>query len=126
MSNVSQQLSALTQAIEKLIATPVAPIAPIAPVAPVLPIIQTNTGDHDLLTKLDSKVDQIQLDVTMLKNQGNLYVTQEQHKEVVRQSADHETRLRLTEKSITQIATWGTAGIVVVGILETLFLKFVR
>ena len=60
MSKQDTQLEKLTNAIEKLIANPV---------APVLPLAQTNTSDHDLLTKLDTKVDQIQLDVTELKKQ---------------------------------------------------------
>ena len=73
--------------------------------APVLPIVQPNTGDHDLLTKLDTKVDQIQLDVNTLKNLGNNYVTQLQYKEVVDIAGDHETRVRFLERN-----TWKLIG----------------
>jgi len=91
MTKQDTQLEKLTNAIEKLIANPVLPVAPVAPVAPVLPIVQSNTGDHDLLTKLDTKVDQIQLDVTELKKQGTVYVTQTDHAEVVRVQRLHDT-----------------------------------
>ena len=40
--------------------TTVAPVLPVAPVAPVAPI---NSGDHDLLQRIDTKVDRVILDV---------------------------------------------------------------
>src|ERR1035437_7975300 len=76
------ELKRLTEAIERLIATPVAPIvpvAPVAPVAPVLPIVQTNSGDHDILTEFraESKVEFKNINAALIKLQesnGN-YVT---------------------------------------------------
>lgn len=106
------QIQKLTESIEKLLANPVAPvlpIAPVAPIAPIAPIVQVNSGDHDLLTKLDTKVDQIQIDVSTLKNQGLVYVTQTEHAEVCKEQADHETRLRVTESFINTLMgkIWG-------------------
>ena len=114
------KLDSLLKAMEK-IAIPIPAIPAIPTIPPVLP-----SPDHDLLTKLDTKVDQIQTDVTTLKNQGNMYVTQDQHRELTKSVSDHETRLRLTEKSITQIMTWGAVGIIVLGVIETLILRYVK
>jgi hypothetical protein len=115
----TKQLKKLTDAIEKLIANPVLPVAPVAPVAPVLPIVQTNTGDHDLLQRLDTKVDLIQSDITELKKQNTVYVNQTEHNEVVKIQVDHEQRIRNLETSNTRILTWGSMAIIAVGILET-------
>ena len=116
----NKQLQKLTEAIELLLTRKVEPVAPVAPVAPVLPIVQTNTGDHDLLQRLDTKVDLIQLDITELKKQNSGYVNQTEHNEVVKIEIDHEQRIRNLETSNTRILTWGSMAIVAVGILETL------
>ena len=58
-SRIDRDFKELTNAIERLLAREVAPVAPIAPIAPVLPIaplLQTNTGDHDLLLRLEENV----------------------------------------------------------------------
>jgi hypothetical protein len=88
-----------------------------------LPSLQ-ETNDHNLLIKLDTKVDQIQADVTTLKNQGTLYVTQADHKAVCEIQQDHESRLRKDETNITRILTWGSAGIVILAIVEFIINKF--
>ena len=123
MPNINEQLLTLTQAIEKLINKQVASVAPVAPVLPLAPV---NTGDHDLLTKLDTKVDQIQLDVSVLKNQGSQFITLPQHQELATEINDHENRIRVIEKAITQILTWGVIGMIALGVVETLILRYVK
>src|ERR1035437_5007879 len=123
-SNTDKRLQDLTNAIERLVSREVAPIAPVAPVLPVLPIAPQNHQDHDLLTKLDTKVDQIQNDVTALKNRDTIYVTKVEHIEVVRIQADHETRTRILETATTRIMTWGTMAIIFLGIAEFLVQKY--
>lgn len=91
------EIKRLSDLIEKLVSKEVLPVAPVAPIAPVLPIVPQNPLDHDLLTKLDAKVDQIQVDVTSLKNQTSFYVNRTEHLEVVRVQSDHETRTRSLE-----------------------------
>lgn len=96
MAKQDTQLKKLTKSIERLIATPVAPIAPIAPIAPVLPIppIISHIEDNTVIIKmtvLETKVDQIQSDVTDLKKQNTTYVTQPAHDEVVRVQRVHDT-----------------------------------
>jgi hypothetical protein len=97
MSKTDLKLDNLTKAIEKLIAKEVAPIAPIAPIAPVAPVLPIHTGDHDLLTKLDTKVDQIQLDVNELKKQNSIYVTTTDQAEVVRIQRIHDDEIKSLE-----------------------------
>lgn len=46
----------------------VAPIAPVAPVAPVLPVAPINSGDHDLLQRIDTKVDRVIVDVANINS----------------------------------------------------------
>lgn len=75
--------------------------------------------DHDLLIKLDTKVDQIQLDVTTLKNQETLYVNQTEHKVVCDKQGDHEIRLRVIER-------YGSIAIGVLFVIEFLFKYFIK
>jgi hypothetical protein len=89
MSKQDTQLKELTEAIHKLLEREVAPVAPVAPVLPLAPI--QNSGDHDLIVILDTKLTQIQLDVTELKKQNTVYVNQTDHAEVVRVQRVHDT-----------------------------------
>ena len=120
MSKTDQKIEELTNMIEKLVNKPAPVVAPIAPIAPLAPVLQNYSGDHDLLTKLDTKVDQIQSDVLELRKDRNIYVNQAEHNEIVKQCGDHEKRLRTLESSVTRILTWGSIAIVLVGILETI------
>jgi len=54
-------------------------------------------NDHDLLIKLDTKVDQIQTDITELKKDKDIYITLSDHQELVKVSTDHETRIKVLE-----------------------------
>jgi hypothetical protein len=67
----SKQLLALTLAIEKLVATPVAPVmpvAPVAPVAPVLPIVPTNSVDDIKVAVLENQMKVINNSVEKLSD----------------------------------------------------------
>ncbi len=109
MADTNAQLKKLTEAIEKLVAKEVLPVAPVAPVLPIAPIAPTNSLDHDLLQRLDTKVDQIQSDVTALKNQGSQYVNQTEHREVCKAQEDHEKRIRNLEKYV-----WLAMGAIII------------
>lgn len=105
----SEKINRLIELMEKVAerpSAPIAPIAPIAPVAPVLPIIPPNPDDHNLLIRLDTKVDALKADIAVLSDGTTVKIN------------DHESRIRANEKSITQIMTWGSALIVVIGIAE--------
>ncbi len=118
MPKQSQQLKldALTKAIEKLIANPIAPVLPVAPVAPVLPIVQPNTGDHDLLMRLEE----------------NVTLNFKQVKDAIKELSDGTSKRIgdlevLTDKhsnDLIMIKTWGTAGLLILGIAQFLISKF--
>ena len=95
--------------------------------ATALNVAKTAIGnDHDLLQRLDTKVDQIQSDVTDLKKDKNNSVDQKEHFEVVKCVNDHETRIRSNEKSITKIMTFGTIAVVLIGIIEFFINLYIR
>lgn len=118
------KLDHLISLMEKIaIPIPAIPAIPSIPAIPPIPAIVTS-GDHDLLTRLDTKVDQIQADVTVLKNQDRQNITQEQHQELCTKTTDHEMRIRSNESNITKIMTWGSAGIILIGIIEFALNKY--
>ncbi len=80
--------------------------------------------DHDILIELRTKMDDMRSSVeNLLRAQGN-FATKEDLKEHLKQSADHETRLRLLEKGITQVMTWGAAALVAMGVAQFLISKY--
>lgn len=115
--NLENKIDSLIRAMERT--TQPIPVAPVA--SPVV-----HTGDHDLLTKLDTKVDQIQSDVTDLKKQNAYYVTQDMHNDVVKLQADHEARIRILETAVTRVMTYGAAGLIILGIAQFLIGKFIN
>ena len=134
MTKQDSQLQKLTEAIEKLVANPVAPIAPvlpIAPIAPIAPLVVTNSGDHDLLTKLDERFTGLdkKFDAMSVKLDTK-YTTTEEHKVVTDIQIDHETRIRAGEVFQNNVTgrIWGigvVAGLVtsVLGVLLEHYLK---
>lgn len=117
MTNKDQQLDRLTQAIERLIAIPPIPaipaipaILPIPPIPAIPPIVVSE--DHNLLIKLDAKVDGLKDDIKLLSDGTTTTVN------------DHERRIRDGEKNITQIRTYGTALVFLIGIVEFLIIRF--
>jgi hypothetical protein len=66
---------------------------------------------------------EVKADVKEMKKN---YINQEQHKVLCDSNTDHETRIRGNETNITRIMTWGSALVVVIGILEFVINKFVK
>lgn len=71
-----------------------------------------NTNDHDLLIELRTEMRGLRNDVK--ENNLNFGTT----------IKDHETRIRGLESSVTKILTWGTIGMVVLGVVEFFISKF--
>jgi len=96
-NSTNKKLDALTSAIERLVenkaivgltgATGAAGAVGAAGVS-------ASPADHDLIVKLDTKVDQIQADVTELKQAKNTYVTQPEHSEVLKLTVDLDKRTK--------------------------------
>lgn len=59
-----------------------------------------------------------------LKGLSGQYVTNADFIEHLKVDADHENRIRRNETSITQVTTYGTAGVIALGILQFLVNKF--
>jgi hypothetical protein len=114
--DLEHKLERLMDAINR-IAAPI-PAIPTIPQIPAIPAIASNIDDNRL-TRVEVKIDQIQSDISDLKKQGTIYVTQTEHQELIKVCNDHETRIRLNETNITRVLTWGSVGILLVGILET-------
>lgn len=103
---LAREFSRLTAIIEKM-TPPIPAIPPIPPILPIPAIPQIIlSDDHNLLIKLDTKVDALKDDIKMLSDGTSTKIN------------DHETRLRANEASITKILTWGTASIVILGVAE--------
>ena len=96
--------------------------------------------DHDLLVILDTKMEGLKDDIAVLSNMTSARIgVLERDKldakdaypkvykeQVEREMADHETRIRDTEKGVTRILTWGSALVMLVGIVELAFNRLWR
>ena len=74
--------------------------------------------DHNLLMRLDQKVDNIQTTVNKLTDRDVNYITKDEHKTLLETVADHETRIKSLETITTKIWSFGLAGIFVVALIE--------
>ena len=93
--------------------------------AKVLEISSVKDGsDHDLLQRLDQKVDNIQTTVNKLTDRDVNYITKDEHKTLLEIVADHETRIKSLETITTKIWSFGLAGIFVIALIE-FALKFI-
>lgn len=94
--------------------------------------------DHDILVVLKSRMEDIRNDIKDLKDNTtkridvlesskldvkDCYATLYK-KDVEQTNSDHETRIRLIETNITKILTYGSIGIVLLGVIEGVILKF--
>ena len=90
--------------------------------------LATKTSESVLLFGQD--ISYIKKDISEIKSDlkeiNSKYISQQQHQELVNISSDHETRIRGNEKMLTQIATWGTVGMVAIGIIETLITRYAK
>jgi hypothetical protein len=59
--------------------------------------VSASPADHDLIIKIDAKVDSIQSDVTELKQAKNSYVTRPEHTEVLKLLVDLDARTKALE-----------------------------
>lgn len=124
-SEIVIRLEKLTDAISR-VAIPIPAIPPIPPIPPIPaipPVVYT--GDHDLLVKLDTKVEGLIMSVGNLSTKGDL----EGHEkdDLVRHAAedkiieDHELRVRANTLNIeqinTQLKTWGVAVVFIMAVL---------
>jgi hypothetical protein len=119
LTKIVENLSVATSTI-----TPVAPIAPIAPLAPLTtPMAAHVLADHDLLQRVDGKVDGLGLAIKELKDG------------TAAQIADHETRIRTIEKqqesekggiSLTNRIVYGACAVVLVSVLSGLVYLVVK
>ena len=69
-------------------------------------------NDHDLIIRLDTKIDDLKVDIKELKDGTAMKIE------------DHETRLKLIENKITQVFAYGTMGLVLLGVIQFLIGKF--
>ena len=92
----NKKLEELTRLVQHLVDNPVLPVKEVAPVAPVLPIVPTNSNDHDLLQRLDEKVDSIILQIDKLSDG------------TANKIDDHEKRLKELEKCTVNESTYNT------------------
>jgi hypothetical protein len=95
-NSTNKKLDALTSAIERLIENKVVGATGATGAAGAVGAagVSASPADHDLIVKVDTKVDQIQADVTELKQAKNNYVTQPEHLEVLRLTADLDKRTK--------------------------------
>ena len=115
--NTDEKIDNLVDLMERLLNKEVNPVAPVAP------IITQFTGDHDLLTKLDTKVDNLQTSVDSLSKS---YVPMTTHEELAKCTSDHETRVRILEQSMWKwvgVSSTIATGISVIIVILGKFLK---
>ena len=139
--SIDKKLDTLINAVEKLIANPVAPVAVVAPVAPVLPVaplVPNNPEDHNLILglvgKLDTvnvKVDALKDDISDLKKDKDIFVNQTQHLDVVKNVADHETRIRKMEDVVSDVATikrlvYGCVGLILTTVIVAIIYLVIK
>lgn len=80
---------------------------------PIIPTaVAVVTGDHELLQRLDVKVDALKEDIKNMTEGTSIKLN------------DHEARLRINESSITRILTYGSAGLILLGIIQFLLSYF--
>ena len=130
MHNISieERLEQLTLAIEKLVSVP--PI----PDIPAIPAIVPDHSDHDLLLRIDTKVERVIHDVAQLNDNYSSRIEALEHNklsddEYEKGHVDHESRLRTVEKfQENMIGKFGVlaAGIsiVIAGIINWIVRKF--
>lgn len=94
-----------------------------------------NQDERDLLIEIKTKLEGVTNDVKELKDSTAARLTlveknKAETSDVQRLVADgekvhedHEKRIRETEKTVTKIVTWGSAGVLALGIAEFLLSK---
>lgn len=105
-------------------------MTPPIPAIPAIPPLPQYTGDHDLLVKLDTKVEGIMIDVKKLTDKEETHVAKIDYNDHIvatnKIHDDFEVRIRSNEVSITRILTWGTSMIFVLSLVEFAVLKIFK
>lgn len=95
-----------------------------------------NREDRDLLVELKTEMVALREDVKDLKDGVKMDIEFLKADKISRAEAvrintdqqvinqDVETRMRTSEKKLTQIITWGSAGVLILGIIQFLVGKF--
>jgi hypothetical protein len=97
-------------------------------------------GDHDLIIELKTIVVGIKADIQKLSDGTASRITHVETEKlnindsyallyktgVEERQTDHEARIRMNSENITQIKTWGTAGILLIGVVEFLINLYIR
>ena len=101
---LADEVKRLADIVSKM--TPPIPAIPPIPPIPPIPAIVPRPEDNTVILKmvvLETKVDQIQSDVTDLKKQNVTYVTQSQHQEVVRVQLLHDDSIEKLKEQISDV-----------------------
>lgn len=121
MSNLSieKRLEQLTLAIEKLVSVPPIPAIPAVPAIPAIPAIVPDHSDHDLLLRIDTKVERVIHDVAQLNDNYSGRIEALEHSKLSDEDyksghIDHESRLRAVEKFQDNMI--GRLGVLAAGI----------
>lgn len=94
--------------------------------------------DHDLIVELKTKIEGIKDDIRDLKDGTSARIgileaeklnTKDSYPMLYKEGVekclnDHENRIRINTERITKIMTWGSAGVLILGVLEFLLSKF--
>lgn len=104
MHNISieERLEQLTLAIEKLVSVPPIPAIPAVPAIPAIPPIIPDRSDHDLLLRIDTKMERVIHDVAQLNDNysGRIDALEKSKLDdgaYEKGHIDHESRLRAVE-----------------------------
>ena len=90
---------------------------------------ESGKSDHDLVQRIDTKVDAIIVTIAKLEAAQNVYVTKsehlEVHAEVARIQADHETRTRVLEDNMSDLnvikrLVYGCVGTILILVLTAI------
>lgn len=90
-------------------------------------VVETkNASDHDLLVKLDTKMEDLKLAVNKIVEKEDSHVTKPDFTEHLKTDVDHETRIRILEASMWKWLGISSVIAVVISIGATYVLKVVK
>ena len=139
---IAQAASAATSAIAQAAEDAARVVANAASEAAIKVSVQNTSSkaDHDTLIRIETRMEGIKTDIKDLKDgtakriecleTGKLNTCDSYSKlykkDVETIQIDHENRIRSNEKNITRILTFGTILVILIGLAETLVIKFVH
>lgn len=110
------------------IPAPVTPAVSISDIATHFSYLRRDTDQNkiDMKTGFDEVKKSLESVNIKLDHLTDGYVTKMDFIELNKPIEDHEKRIRLLETATTKIITWGTAGVLALGIAEFLLSKFLK